>query len=74
MTKPETTDRVRVVGDGPPVMVQAPLKLLQEAHAVMRACGWQLAPAADNSEDPTLALAAAEIEEAFGEMLGVSHG
>ena len=70
----KTTAVERLVGDGPPVMVQMPLKLLQEAHAVMRACGWQLAPAADNSEDPTLALAAAEIEEAFGEMLGVSDG
>jgi hypothetical protein len=41
------------------------LKLLKEAHAVMRACGWHLAPASDQSDDPTLALAAAEIEDAF---------
>jgi hypothetical protein len=45
------------------------LKLLREAHAVMRACGWQLAPASDESDDPTLALAAAEIEEAFRDLL-----
>lgn len=64
----------RVVGDCPPVMVQVPLKLLQEAHAVMRACGWQLAPASDDGSDGVLALAAAEIEAAFGELLGVSHG
>jgi hypothetical protein len=45
------------------------LKLLREAHAVMRACGWQLAPASDESDDPTLALAAAEIEGAFQDLL-----
>jgi hypothetical protein len=49
--------------------VPVPLKLLREAHAVMRACGWQLAPASDASEDPTLALAAAEIEGAFRDLL-----
>lgn len=52
--------------------VAVPLKLLREAHAVMRACGWQLAPASDQSDDPTLALAAAEIEEAFGKLLGAA--
>lgn len=46
-----------------------PVKLLREAHAVMRACGWQLAPASDTSEDPTLAAAAAEIEQAFRDLL-----
>ena len=54
--------------------VLVPLKLLREAHAVMRQCGWQLAPASDASEDPTLALAAAEIEEAFGDLLREADG
>lgn len=49
--------------------VLVPLKLLGEAHAVMRACGWQLAPAAPAVGDGVLALAAAEIEEKIGAML-----
>lgn len=46
-----------------------PVKLLREAHAVMRQCGWQLAPAVDDDSDGVLALAAAEIEKAFGDLL-----
>ena len=53
--------------------IEVPLKLLREAHAVMRACGWQDAPALDTSEDPTLALAAAEIQEAFLKLLGAAR-
>lgn len=49
--------------------IPVPLKLLREAHAVMRACGWQLAPASDDGSDGVLALAAAEIEEAFRDLL-----
>ena len=49
--------------------IPVPVKLLREAHAVMRQCGWQLAPAADDGSDGVLALAAAEIEEAFGDLL-----
>lgn len=49
-------------------MVSVPEKLLSEAHACMRACGWQLAPA-DPETDPVLGLAVAEIERQVGEIL-----
>lgn len=52
--------------------VVVPLKLLSEAHAVMRACGWHLAPASDGIGDGVLNLAAAEIEEKVGALLGVA--
>lgn len=45
-------------------------KTIVEAHAVMRECGWQLAPASDNvSSDGILEVAAAEIEDKFRAML-----
>lgn len=47
----------------------AATKLMQQAHAVMRQCGWQLAPAAETDGDGVLELAAAEIEAAFGAFL-----
>lgn len=53
----------------PEMTISVPVKLLREAHAVMRQCGWQLAPAVDDDSDGVLALAAAEIEEAFGDLL-----
>lgn len=56
------------------LLAATPLKLLTEARAVMRACGWHLAPAADSSDDPTLALAAAEIEAAIGAILDAAQG
>lgn len=43
--------------------------LMRQAHAVMRQCGWQLAPAAETDGDGVLELAAAEIEAAFGAFL-----
>ncbi len=49
--------------------ISVPAKLLREAHAVMRQCGWQLAPGSDDGSDGVLALAAAEVEEAFGDLL-----
>lgn len=50
-------------------------KLLKEAHAVMRACGWNLAPSSDNiSTDGVLECAAAEIEEKFRAALGDGNG
>lgn len=49
--------------------IPVPVKLLLEAHAVMRQCGWQLAPATDDGSDSVLAQAAAEIEGAFGDLL-----
>lgn len=42
------------------------IALMSKAHACMRACGWHLAPATD---DGILALAVAEIEEEFAEIL-----
>lgn len=51
-----------------------PFKLIKEAHAVMRACGWKLAPAAATSDDGVLEAAAAEIEEAFAELIGGDDG
>lgn len=53
-------------------MIPVPKKLLREAHAVMRQCGWQWAPAVDDGSDGVLALAAAEVEEAFGNLLNGS--
>lgn len=44
-------------------VVVVPLKLLREAHACMRACGWQLAPAAEDVGDGVLANAVADVEE-----------
>jgi hypothetical protein len=45
------------------------LHLMRQAHAVMRQCGWQLAPGAEADGDGVLELATAEIEEAFGTFL-----
>lgn len=49
-----------------------PIKTLREAHAVMRECGWQLAPASVSSGDGTLETACAEIEENFSDMLAAA--
>lgn len=54
----------------PEPTMAVPVKLMREAHACMRACGWQLAPGNDESEDPTLALAVADIEDRFRKLLG----
>ena len=51
--------------------IGTPHKLLAEAHAVMRACGWQLAPASGGG-DGVLNLAAAEIEEKIGALLAAA--
>jgi hypothetical protein len=40
-------------------------KLIGEAHAVMRACGWHLAPGSELQSDGVIEAAAAEIEEQF---------
>jgi ribosomal protein S27AE len=53
----------------PGATMAVPVKLLREAHAVMRQCGWQLAPAVEDGGDGVLALAAAQVEEAFGDLL-----
>lgn len=53
--------------DGTTLLV--PRKLLTEAHACMRACGWQLAPASEDGTDGVLALAVAEVEQAVGAMV-----
>lgn len=56
-------------------MVAVPRKLLTEAHACMRTCGWQLAPAAEQGtdDDGVLALAVADIEAQFGELLAAAQ-
>ena len=46
-----------------------PRKLMTEAHAVMRACGWHLAPASATSDDGVIEAAAAEIEGQFAELI-----
>jgi hypothetical protein len=50
-------------------LVAAPRKLLQEAHAVMRECGWHLAVGNATSGDGVIEAAAAEIEARFGALL-----
>lgn len=45
-----------------------PVKTIREAHAVMRECGWQLAPASVTSGDGVLEAACAEIEDKFRAM------
>lgn len=50
-----------------------PVKLLTEAHACMRATGWQLAPACDDGSDGVLNAAVAEIEDQFTDILAASH-
>jgi hypothetical protein len=44
-------------------------KLLTEAHACMRACGWQLATAGDPQSDGVLEAACSDVEERMGEYL-----
>jgi hypothetical protein len=44
-------------------------KLLTEAHACMRACGWQLATAGDHQSDSVLEAACSDVEERMGEYL-----
>jgi hypothetical protein len=46
------------------------LKLLREAHAAMRACGWHQAMEGDPISDGVLEAACTEIEIAFAAMLG----
>lgn len=53
-------------------LVAVPRKLLTEAHACMRACGWQLAPAAEQQGDGVLQLAVAEVEAAFLDLLAAA--
>jgi hypothetical protein len=50
-------------------LVAVPRKLLHEAHAVMRECGWQLAVGNATSGDGIIEAAAAEIEARFGALL-----
>ena len=54
-------------------LVAVSLKLLTEAHACMRACGWQLAPGTETDGDGVLQMAVAEIEDQFGCMLAASE-
>lgn len=65
------TATLRGLRDGS--LVAVPRKLLTEAHACMRTCGWQLAPASDDGSDGVLALAVAEVEEAVGELLAAAQ-
>jgi len=44
-------------------------KLLTEARACMRACGWQLATAGDPQSDGVLEAACSDVEERMGEYL-----
>ncbi len=46
-------------------LVPIPLKLIIEAHACMRACGWHVAPASPVSTDGVLEAAVVEIEAQF---------
>lgn len=52
--------------------VVVPRKLLAEAHACMRECGWHLAPASAPEGDGVLNLAVAEIEAQVGALLAAS--
>lgn len=59
-----------IKGDAEDETVTVPLKFLREAHAVMRECGWQLAPASEGaSRDGVLELAAAQIVGELGDIL-----
>lgn len=49
--------------------IAVPVKLLREAHACMRECGWQLAPAADDGSDGVLQAAVADVEDRFRSLL-----
>jgi hypothetical protein len=55
---------------GPAGTLAMPEALLRQAHACMRECGWQLAPASDDGSDGVLQAAVAEVEARFGELLG----
>lgn len=57
-------DALRVAG-----FTVVPVKLLSEAHAVMRACSWQLAPGSETQSDGVLEAAAAEIEDKFRDLI-----
>lgn len=52
--------------------VVVPRKLLTEAHACMRATGWQLAPVSEMDGDGILQLAVAEVEEQFSDLLAAA--
>ncbi len=58
----------RRAGD-PSATISVPVKLLREAHACMRECGWQLAPAADDGSDGVLQAAVADVEDRFRTLL-----
>lgn len=45
------------------------LALMRKAHAVMRECGWQLAPGCEPQGDGIIELAAAEVEAEFAAAL-----
>ena len=65
-------DKIETTAEGgvsPAEFICIPIKLLGEAHAVMRACGWQLAPASEMEGDGVLQLAAAEVEAAFAALV-----
>jgi hypothetical protein len=51
--------------------IPVPVKLLREAHAVMRECGWRSAHqlAGADGSDGVLAIAASQIEAAFAALL-----
>lgn len=49
-----------------------PRKTLTEAHAVMRECGWHLAPVSEGASDGVLEAACAEIEDRFAQLLAAS--
>lgn len=56
-------------GEGMTNSIHVPIKLLQEAHACMRATGWHLAPAAQTSDDGVIEAAVSEIESSFASLL-----
>lgn len=63
-----TLDAIEIVGG-----LAIPLKLLREAHAVMRACGWHNAPGSATQSDGVLEAAAAEIEGKFHDLLKMDN-
>ncbi len=54
--------------------ILVPLKLLREAHAVMRACCWNPATASPQSDDGATEAAASEIEEKFRALIDGAKG
>lgn len=58
-------EAVRQRAGDPGATIPVPVKLLREAHACMRECGWQLAPAVDDGSDGVLQAAVADVEDRF---------